>query len=98
MNGEFVMLRREDLNLIIRDAASRAASEVAKMIKPEHPELWSAEQIANYLQVSTYTIQNEWSHEKHFPKPLLLGGGLKPRKRWKSDEIIEWSGNQKKPT
>jgi len=104
MNGEFVMLRRSDLDCILRDVAMLAANEAIRLFGKQasnselslerEDELWNAKQVGEYLKVSEFTIQNKWSHQRGVPHAKTVGGGDKPRRRWVASEVIEWGKSQ----
>lgn len=81
-----------DLNTKL-DELARA---VSKPHTPDNKELWTAEQIAQYLGVSTRQVAERYAHDTTFPKPVRFPGGT--TRRWVKSEILalpdRWRGKR----
>ena len=88
-----IILTPKELADLIRDAAREAAQEVLRQMRPSQDDggLWDAEQVAEYLGVSAYTVAYKLAYTRGFPAALRLGDGRKARRRWKAAEIKEWA-------
>lgn len=88
-----VILTRDELDALIRDAARAAVAEAAKLAPQsgaDDGELWAAQQIAERCGVSAYTVAYQWATQRHFPAAVVLGSGPKAARRWYRKEIEEW--------
>lgn len=59
---------------------------VAEVTIPDDKRLWTAEDIAQYLQLSPRTVSEKLAMQPGFPKPLKLGV-----KRWYMVEVLAWA-------
>lgn len=59
---------------------------VADVTIPDEARLWSAEDIAQYLQMSPRTVSEKLSMSPRFPRALKLGV-----KRWYMVEVLAWA-------
>lgn len=55
---------------------------------PLDAQLWSAEQIGEYLGVSARTVAERYAVHPRFPKARKPGGG---HPRWVAAEVIDWA-------
>lgn len=90
-----VILTREELDALIRDAARAAVAEAAKLAPrsrsaDDDGELWTAQQIAERCGISAYTVAYQWATQRNFPAAVVLGEGPKAARRWYRKEIEEW--------
>jgi predicted DNA-binding transcriptional regulator AlpA len=94
-----VTISTAELDKLIRSAVAAGVSEALSKLgidtKPCSDELWDAKQVGVYLQVSAFTIQSVWCHRKGFPVTISLGGGARPRKRWRAEDVMEWVKHKK---
>lgn len=54
------------------------------------PATWSVEDIATWLALSKYTVDQRVVTRPNFPKPIVPGGVQGGQKRWFADEVIQW--------
>lgn len=59
---------------------------VAEVTIPDAARLWTAEDVAQYLQMSPRTVSEKLAMDPRFPRALNLGV-----KRWYMAEVIEWA-------
>jgi predicted DNA-binding transcriptional regulator AlpA len=57
-------------------------------------EFLTSRDLAERLKVSIRTIERLRSTDREFPKPILIGKGLKPRVRWRWSEVEAWLTKQ----
>lgn len=86
-----VILTRDELDALIRDAARAATLEILKAAAPAQDELWNAAQIAAYLGVSEYTARVEYPKRRGYPRAIRLGSAVNAPNRWYRKEIEEWT-------
>jgi predicted DNA-binding transcriptional regulator AlpA len=73
------------------DIDALAAAVAARLPAPAAPEpLWSADDVAAFLQLSTRTVR-DLASEPTFPAPMIVSGS----KRWHPDDIRTWATRQK---
>lgn len=55
-------------------------------------ELWTAEEVAQYLKVCPRQVAERYALRPGFPKPVKLpsGTGARAHKRWPRSEILKW--------
>jgi hypothetical protein len=59
-------------------------------VAAEH-ELWTSQDIAAYLKLSTYTVERRVVVQPGFPKSVQpCATGAKAAKRWFAGEVITW--------
>jgi predicted DNA-binding transcriptional regulator AlpA len=88
-----VILTRDELDTLIRDAARAAVAEAAKLAprsSNDEGELWTAQHIAERCGVSAYTVAYQWATQRNFPAAVVLGEGPKAARRWYRKEIEQW--------
>ncbi|VVN71267.1 hypothetical protein PS689_00439 [Pseudomonas fluorescens] len=57
-------------------------------------ELWTFDDIAQYLKLSKYTVERRVVIQPGFPEPVqpcATGKGSKAVKRWFAGEVIKWA-------
>ncbi|KWS31819.1 hypothetical protein AL059_02000 [Pseudomonas syringae pv. papulans] len=57
-------------------------------------ELWTFDDIAQYLKLSQYTVERRVVVQPGFPEPFqpcAIGRGTKAVKRWFAGEVIKWA-------
>ncbi|OUM06920.1 hypothetical protein BW686_13385 [Pseudomonas syringae] len=57
-------------------------------------ELWTFDDIAQYLKLSQYTVERRVVVQPNFPEafqPCATGRGSKAVKRWFAGEVIKWA-------
>lgn len=54
------------------------------------PSTWSVEDIATWLGLSKYTVDQRVVARPGFPEPIVPGGVRGGQKRWFADEVTEW--------
>jgi len=57
-------------------------------------ELWTFDDIAQYLKLSQYTVERRVVVQPGFPEafqPCAIGKGSKAVKRWFAGEVIRWA-------
>ena len=99
---EIIVLTRAELTDVINTAARQAAAAVmshaaraTSVATAGDGELWTANQVAEYLHVSPHTITYGWADKRGFPERIALGYGKKNRtSRWKAAEIRAWAERQ----
>lgn len=93
-----IVMTRDELADIIRQAACATADEIDKRLhgkKPDEAELWDAAQCAAYFGIAKYTWAQGWAHEKDAPKAIVLGSGPRAKRRWKAAEVKAWAERRK---
>ena len=55
---------------------------------PWEQVLWTADDIADYLQVGARTVSEKYAPRPDFPRALRPGGGYP---RWLAHEITDWA-------
>jgi len=88
-----IIMTQSDLAALVRSAANAAADLVVSRMA-QNSGIWTAKQVAEYLQVSAYTLAHEWAYRPGFPAALRFGDGPKAKRRWRQEEIIEWADRQ----
>lgn len=68
----------------------RIEALVIKLEKGNAPAIWSAKDIAEWLDLSEYTIKQSVVVRPGFPVPILATGAKDGQKRWFADEVIDW--------
>ena len=91
-----VLIEREDLEAAILLAAKAAAESVMqRMAQPQQNELWTAQQVAEYLGYSPRTVAEKSTSRRDFPQPINVGASnVKRTKRWRAEEVREWSASR----
>lgn len=77
----------QDLAAAIRDLVTQLS---APKIAPED-ELWTAQEIGDYLKLSAATVAERVATRPGFPKPLQPCGTTKAMKRWFAVDVKEWA-------
>lgn len=57
---------------------------------PNIPELWSAQNIADWMKLHEKTVRRTVISRPGFPLPVAPAGEEYSERRWFSDEVIEW--------
>ncbi|NDF11525.1 MAG: hypothetical protein EB060_01745 [Proteobacteria bacterium] len=63
-----------------------------RVIHSSSKELWTAQDIADYVSLKKKTVQNSIITKPTFPAPVLLATG---GKRWKAKEVKAWQEKQR---
>ncbi len=61
-------------------------------------QLWTFDDIAQYLKLSQYTVERRVVVKPGFPdpfQPCAIGNGSKAVKRWFAGEVIKWARQNK---
>ncbi|WP_080228268.1 hypothetical protein [Pseudomonas syringae] len=61
-------------------------------------QLWTFDEIAQYLKLSQYTVERRVVVQPGFPdpfQPCATGNGSKAVKRWFAGEVIKWARQNK---
>lgn len=53
------------------------------------PEIWTAKEIAEWLNLSTRHVIDRLTKRKDFPQPIVGGKGVKAR--WLKVSILKWA-------
>ena len=61
---------------------------LGRMQGPPRNRLWSFEDIANYLCVSTREARDKITKRPDFPAKLRISGGCQ---RWQPEKVIKWA-------
>lgn len=59
------------------------------MIDINAPEIWTADEIAQWLKLGRRHVAERIVHDPKFPRPIMPGPNQ--RKRWLKDDIIAWA-------
>lgn len=64
-------------------------SEILGELRRQHnaDDMWTADEIADFLKLSKKTVQNRILDDKTFPRSRTLPTG---GRRWVAKEVIEW--------
>lgn len=65
---------------------------VTEVTIPDEQRLWTAEDIAQYLNMAPRTVAEKLAARPDFPKPLNLGV-----KRWYMVEVLAWARKTRRP-
>lgn len=77
----------QDLARAIRSLVAQLA---APKISPEE-ELWTAQEIGDYLKLSAVTVAERVTTRPGFPEPLQPCGTVKSMKRWFAVDVKKWA-------
>ncbi|SDF23595.1 hypothetical protein [Phytopseudomonas seleniipraecipitans] len=74
------------------DAIKALVSQLSGPRVNQDDELWTSDDIANYLKLATYTIERRVVTRPEFPAPLQpCLTGARAVKRWFAGEVITWA-------
>jgi len=73
---------------LIIDALKTIARQVQDNSVPVEDQMWTAEQIGNYMKLSAFTVSQKVVTRPGFPAPCLPTGSTK---RWFAGEVIQWA-------
>ncbi len=72
--------------------AEKIAEAVVQRIAPPPPELWSIQDVAEYLHLSIGHVRDRVVKSPKFPRPIEIpGAGNRPELRWRRDDIAKWA-------
>jgi hypothetical protein len=73
-----------------KELLQRFEALVVKLEKGNAPTVWSADDIAEWLGLSAYTIKQAVVVRPGFPAVIQVTGAKEGQRRWFADEVIEW--------
>ena len=84
-------MEKEEVELLIQKLAAAIADKIKPAVPFEH-QLWTTEEIAAYLKVSTSKVYQRYASLPDFPGRIELptSEGRRSHPRWKAIEVIEW--------
>ncbi|WP_374424587.1 hypothetical protein [Chromobacterium sp.] len=77
-------------NEVLQRLEQRIDALVISLEKGNAPAIWSADDIAEWLDLSVFTIKQSVVARPGFPNAILATGAKSGQKRWFADEVIEW--------
>ena len=84
-------MEKEEVELMIQRLAAAIADKIRPAVPFEH-QLWTTEEIAAYLKVSTSKVYQRYASQPDFPGRIELptSEGRRSHPRWKAIEVIRW--------
>lgn len=76
----------DDPKIMLPFEAAQALIKAVKEVAAKEDCYWDIRQIAEYLGVSTATVQRHFTSDPRWPKPITYGNPKQPGKKWLASE------------
>lgn len=76
----------------MNDLAEQIAEAVVKKMNASTPELWSVDDVADFLHLSKGHTQDRVVKSPTFPPAVEIpGSGSRPTLRWRREDVVKWA-------
>lgn len=97
-----LMIQQETVTLSVAELASVIKHSVAEAVATainstdRVPDLWTAERIGKYLDLSARHVAERITVQPDFPKPVRLPSmtGKREARRWNPEDVIRWASQR----